>query len=261
MHETKGRYIIDFTDIPAERQRLPELEVAKRINNFAEVELSFSKEAARQEAQRCLSCRRCLGCALCLAVCKPKAIVFEQQDEIIDLSVDEIVISPTAEQHMPVPHGRFGYREYANVVSAFEFERMLSDSGPTGGMLLRPFDGTLPETIGFIIEGSNGAGARTVLPYVLQEALLALRRVQDLRITVLVPEQADSLPSPDPRISIKQAAVQQVQETAPEGNLRLACAANGRQHEEEFGMLVVARPFEPSPGLRELQKKLSSLTA
>jgi len=261
MHETTGRYIIDFTDIPAERQRLPELEVAQRIHNFSEVEQSFGTEAAQQEAKRCLSCRRCLGCGLCLAVCKPKAIVFEQQDEIIDLDVDDIIISPAAEQHMPIKKGEFGYREYANVLSALAFERMLSDSGPTGGMLLRPLDGTLPETIGFIVGGSNGAGVETVFPYVLKEALLALKKVQDLKVTVLVPEQAGSVQAPDPRISITKAVVQQVQEAASTGNLHLACAANGKQHEEEFGMLVIARPFEPSPEMQELQKKISSKTA
>jgi len=261
MHETTGRYILDYTDITAERQRLPELEVAQRIHNFSEVEQCFSTEAAQQEAKRCLSCRRCLGCGLCLAVCKPKAIVFEQQDEIIDLDVDEIIISPAAERHMPIKRGDFGYRDFANVLGAAAFERMLSDDGPTGGMLLRPIDGTLPETIAFIVDGYNGAAAETVFPYVLQEALLALKKVQDLKVTILVPEQAGSLQAPDPRVSITKAVIQQVQESPSNGNLRLTCAANGKQHEEEFGMLVIARPFEPSPEIRELQKKIGSKTA
>ena len=95
MAENKGRYIIGFTDIPCERQCMPELNVEKRKSTFEEVELGLSIEAAQREARRCLSCRRCLGCELCLAVCESKAIVFDQEDEVIDLTVDDIIISPS----------------------------------------------------------------------------------------------------------------------------------------------------------------------
>jgi len=151
MPEQTGRYIIDFTDIPAGRPRMPELEVAERIRSFDEVELGFSREAAQQEARRCLSCRRCLGCGLCLAVCQPKAIVFEQQDEIIDITFDDVVISSTADEQMPLKKGEFGYRQYANVLSGLEFEAVLSEGGPYGGMVLRPFDGRIPQKMAFII--------------------------------------------------------------------------------------------------------------
>lgn len=258
MHEKTGRYIIDFTDIPAERQRLPELDVAQRINNFAEVELSFSKEVAQQEAKRCLSCRRCLGCALCLAVCKPKAIVFEQQDELLELAVDDIIISPTAEQYMPVKKGEFGYRECANVVSAFEFERILSDSGPTGGMLLRPGDGRIPEKIACIVDArSNGKDISSLLSYVVQEAALAAEKVKDLEIVLCIPEHESIQSAPNKRVSIKKAAVAEVKELEATKNVLITFTENGGRHEEEFNMLFVARPFEPSPEIKELEKKLT----
>ncbi len=41
---------------PTERTQMQELAVAERIKNFEEVELGFSAEDARKEAERCLSC-------------------------------------------------------------------------------------------------------------------------------------------------------------------------------------------------------------
>jgi ferredoxin len=81
MLEDKKRYIIDFTDIPDDRARMPELPAEERAKNFEEIEKGFATEQAQKEAQRCLSCRRCLGCKLCLAACEKDAIDFDQKDE------------------------------------------------------------------------------------------------------------------------------------------------------------------------------------
>ena len=60
-YEKKGRYIVEFQDIPTERQHQIEIEVDERRGNYSEVELGFDEERALKEAKRCLSCRRCLG--------------------------------------------------------------------------------------------------------------------------------------------------------------------------------------------------------
>ena len=61
----KDRYIIPFDDIPADRVKMPCIEIDEAVCSFTEVETGLPRELARQEAMRCLSCRRCLGCALC----------------------------------------------------------------------------------------------------------------------------------------------------------------------------------------------------
>ena len=93
-YENKGRFIVKFGDIPSPRQHLVEIGVEERRNNYLEVELGFDEQRALREAKRCLSCRRCLGCALCWAECKPEAIRFDMQDEIIELAADSVIISP-----------------------------------------------------------------------------------------------------------------------------------------------------------------------
>ena len=252
MPEQAGRYIIDFTDVPAERQRMPELEVAKRIQCFDEVEVGFSRDAAQQEARRCLSCRRCLGCGLCLAVCKPKAIVFEQQDEIIDITFDDVVISSTADEQMPLKKGEFGYRQYANVVSGLEFEKILSGSGPYGGMVLRPFDGRIPQKIAFIIAAADSGGS---MAHVMNQAALTLKKVQDAAISVFIPQDQSTDMTACQPVTIKKAAVAQVQEIEASGDLRIAYTENSSAQVEDFCMVVVVRPPEPSRAIQELCSK------
>lgn len=256
MHEKTERYIIHFPDIPAERQRMPELAAAQRTNNFTEVELGFTREAAQQEARRCLSCRRCLGCALCLAVCKPKAIVFEQQDEIIDLLVDEVIISPAAGQTMPLKKGELGYGEYTNVVSALAFERILSDSGPYDGLVLRPHDGRIPEKIAFIV--TAGSGNNDQAAYAMQEAALAVKKVPDLAVTIFLPENENIQKPSSPQITIKQASIAGVKEIEETKNLLITFEQKSAGAEETFDMLIIAGPLEPSPEIKELYKKIGT---
>ena len=248
MAEKRGRYIIDFRDIPSERQGMPELEVEKRKDNFEEVELGLSLEAAREEARRCLSCRRCLGCELCLAVCEPKAIVFDQEDEIIDLAVDEIIISAEVKTHIPPDAGEFAYLKFINVVSVFEFERILSEDGPYGGMLLRAFDGELPEKIGFIID-NNMNGEKDdghLLSYAMQEAALAMTKVEDLNVSFFVSETIDveniSNEAEKKGVHIKKGKVLGVKEVENTGNLMVTFMEDGNEKEEEFEMLIVSKP-------------------
>lgn len=252
MPEQAGRYIIDFTDIPAERQRMPELEVAARIQSFDEVEVGFSREAAQQEARRCLSCRRCLGCGLCLAVCKPRAIVFEQQDDIIDITFDDVVISSTADEQMPIKKGEFGYRQYANVVSGLEFEKILSSDGPYGGLVLRPFDGRIPQKIAFIIADADASGS---MAYSMNQAALLLEKVKDAGIFVFCPEGQCAAESSGPYITLKKAAIAGVKENAESGNILIAYTENGSAQEEDFCMVVVVCPPEPSRAIQELCSK------
>src|SRR5512147_1834262 len=144
MYEKKGRYIVEFPDIPAARQHQTEISVEERRGNNKEVELGFDEEKARREARRCLSCRRCLGCALCWAECKPEAINFEMQDEYLDLEADAIIISPGVERSLERVAPLFGLGKNQNVITDLQLERMLSETGPSAGLVLRPYDGEIP---------------------------------------------------------------------------------------------------------------------
>lgn len=263
MVEERKRYILEFPDIPTERQRVQELPVEERISDFNEVDLGFTEDAAIEEARRCLSCRRCLGCGLCLAECEKEAIDFEQADERIDISVDSVIITPGARRDNPLPPGKFGYGRYGNVVTDVEFERILSDRGPYGGLLIRPFDGEIPGRIGFICWDNGDESGAGSLNYALSEAVLARKKVEGLEISLFCLDKDEYLEELErnnggaPGITIRKGEVTAVREVLESKNLTVQWSEDGDVIEEEFEMVVVSTTPELPGYIVELAKRLN----
>ena len=97
-------------------------------------------------------------CGACAKVCQAGAVDFEQQDRELDLEVGAIVVATGYDFYDPTPIGQYHYHRYPNVITALEYERLTSASGPTGGHLRRPSDGKPAKTIGFV----QCAGSRHV---------------------------------------------------------------------------------------------------
>ncbi len=88
-------------------------------------------------------------CGICREVCAPKAINFDQKDEVIELEVGAIVVATGYDLFDPSQISRYGYGEYENVYTSLETERMISSTGPTQGHIqLR--DGRTPESVAII---------------------------------------------------------------------------------------------------------------
>lgn len=79
-------------------------------------------------------------CGICQKKCEANAIDFEQQDEIVELDIGAIIAASGYTVFDPVKIPEYRYRDLANVVTAMEFERFLSASGPTHGHIDRPSD-------------------------------------------------------------------------------------------------------------------------
>jgi heterodisulfide reductase subunit A len=93
----------------------------------------------------------CIGCGNCERHCKAGAIVYGQEEEIKELDVGSIIVSPGFDEFDLLKKRReYGYGRYPNVVSSLELERMLSATGPYGGLVLRPSDGEVVKKIAFI---------------------------------------------------------------------------------------------------------------
>jgi heterodisulfide reductase subunit A len=89
-------------------------------------------------------------CGLCQTVCQAGAIDFEQVDRELELEVGAIVVAAGYDFYDPSPIGQYHYHQYPNVITALEYERLSSASGPTGGELRRPSDAQPAKTIGFV---------------------------------------------------------------------------------------------------------------
>ena len=77
-----------------ERARAIELPVENRTNNFNEIEAAFSVEEAIAEAERCLNCAQCSECMECVEACEKKAIDHNMKDQMIELEVGSVILTP-----------------------------------------------------------------------------------------------------------------------------------------------------------------------
>ncbi|WP_161626817.1 4Fe-4S binding protein [Desulfospira joergensenii] len=87
-------------------------------------------------------CRILTGkkCGICAKKCEAKAINFDQTEEQVELNVAAVVLATGYDIFDPVRMPEYRYAQLDNVITAMEFERFLSASGPTEGHIYRPSD-------------------------------------------------------------------------------------------------------------------------
>lgn len=92
----------------------------------------------------------CVGCGMCDNVCDADAVEFDQKPETVTLNVGTIIVAIGFKIFDARRKEEYRYGVHDNVINALEFERLINASGPTGGKLLRPSDGRVPRSIGFV---------------------------------------------------------------------------------------------------------------
>ena len=144
-------YVVDTAGVLMQRQiPVPSLDPATRGRNFDEVDTGYTREQAIAEAKRCLACGICCDCHLCATACQAHAIDYAQSAQTHQLKVGAIVLAPGYEIFDARLKKDLGYGRFPNVLTAAEFERILSASGPYSGHVLRPFDRQEPKRIAFL---------------------------------------------------------------------------------------------------------------
>ncbi len=122
----------------------------ERAGDFREVELGLTEEQALAEARRCLECGICAECYQCVNVCKANAIDHMLAARTETIEVGAVILAPGYQVYNAQLSEELGFGRYPNVVTALQFERLLSASGPTGGHVKRPSDGARPKKIAFL---------------------------------------------------------------------------------------------------------------
>ncbi|MGD0035844.1 MAG: FAD-dependent oxidoreductase [Bacteroidota bacterium] len=132
------------------RASADELNVENRINNFEEIEYSFSESDAISEAERCLNCAQCSECMECVSVCEKKAVEHGMSEQKIELKVGAVILAIGFDEYNAEKKGEYGYKRYFNVLTSVQFERMLSAAGPYQGHLIRKDNGKEAKRIAWI---------------------------------------------------------------------------------------------------------------
>ncbi|MGD8398972.1 MAG: FAD-dependent oxidoreductase, partial [Anaerolineae bacterium] len=185
IEEMVARGEVDLTP----RAETPKAPVAERVGDFREVELCLSEGEALAEAARCLSCGLCSECYQCVLACKAHAIDHQQAPYEETLEVGAVVLAPGYQLYDAERAAELGYGRYANVVTAMQFERLLSASGPTRGHITRMSDHKEPQRIAFLqCVGSRDRDhdycSSICCMYATKEAMLALDHVPGVDVHI-----------------------------------------------------------------------------
>ncbi len=259
---------------PKPRVRIRKMDAAARRRSFDEVCLGLTEAEAVAEAQRCLACGVCCECLLCEKACERRAVRHDDKPQTLELKVGAVVLAPGYDTFNPEEGaGQYGYGVFPNVVTALEFERMLSSTGPKAGVLERPGDGRHPKRIAFVqCVGSRDARGGGSEPYCsavccmfsTKQAIIAREHDPDVRATVFYidlrsygkgfdryVEQAQK----QYNVEFRRSAVSAVRERPGTGNLTIAYAgADGKVREEEFDLVVLATGLRPPTAAADLAR-------
>jgi heterodisulfide reductase subunit A len=199
-------------------------------------------------------------CGLCEKVCEPKAIKYDQADEIKKVNVGSIVLAPGFQSFDPDRLRPYGYSLHENVVTSLEFERILSATGPYQGTVRRPGDGKTPNKIAFLLcAGSRDKKhdeycSSVCCMYSIKEAIITKEHSPGVNPTVFYMDirafgkEFDyyyERAKEEYGVEFKRAKVGSIEE-GENGNLLLHYEDSGEVREEEFDMVVLATPFEPN---------------
>jgi heterodisulfide reductase subunit A len=215
----------------------------------------------------------CTRCGACVEACPAGAIDLEMGEREETLAVGAVLLTPGFAPFDARVKGEYGYRVYDNVLSALEFERLVSLAGSSVGQLKRPSDGEKPKKVAFVhCVGSRdnlcGAGhcSSACCMYTAKQVALAKEREPGLEVTVFhmdlrafgkdfeaYLEGVQGLPGVTYRRAMP-SSVHQVQQTRD--LLVSYVGEEGKLQEETFNLVVLAIGFAPPAGMQELAREL-----
>ncbi|MGB9778311.1 MAG: FAD-dependent oxidoreductase [Candidatus Bathyarchaeales archaeon] len=216
---------------------------------------------------------KCIGCGTCYEICKAKAVAYDQQDSEATLKVGSIILALGFEPFDARLKSEYGYGRYPNVVTSIEFERILSASGPYGGLVLRPSDGDIPKKIAFIQcvgsrdykLGNNYCSAACCM-YGMKEAVIAKEHTptkldatifyMDLRAYGKEFDAYYNRAKEEWDIRFVRSRVASITEDPSTGNLLVHYVEDEKPKTEEFDMVVLSIGMQPPKSVEKIAKIL-----
>jgi heterodisulfide reductase subunit A len=215
----------------------------------------------------------CIGCGNCEGYCKAGAIAYDQTDEIKVLNVGSIILSPGFDEFdLMVKRREYGYGTFPNVVSSLELERMLSATGPYGGMVLRPSDGEVAKKIAFIqCVGSrdrsigNPYCSSVCCMFAIKEAMIAQEHNPGLEATIFFMDMRAFGKEFDEYYIraekehgikfIKNNRISSVHEDLGTNDLRITFIEEGKLITEKYDLVALSVGMTPPKDAKKLSEK------
>ena len=213
---------------------------------------------------------KCIGCGLCENICQAEAIEYTQEETEGKVNVGAIILAAGFDEFDPHVKKEYGYGRYKNVVTATEFERILSASGPFAGHVVRPSDGEIPKRIAFLQcvgsrdEKTNKYCSAVCCMFATKEAIIAKEHNPDLEATIFFMdmrtygkgfEQFYNRAQSEYGLNYIRSRVPCIEENPETQNLLVTYETeDGKIATEEFDMAVLSVGLEPPKSNDELSK-------
>jgi heterodisulfide reductase subunit A2 len=167
----------------------------------------------------------------------------------------------------------FGYKIYPNVATSLEFERILSNAGPSHGNLIRPSDGKAIKKVAWIqcvgsrnLQTDADFCSSICCMFSIKEAMLCQEKVHDGLDTAIFYMDMRAFEKPFQRyldraigagVRFERGRVHSVENIQETGDLILHhVSQNGDKHEEIFDMVVLAVGQRPGDGTKNLSEMM-----
>ena len=261
------------------RVPMPELHIEDRLGSFAEVDLGYSDEQAQAEAARCLACGVCSECLSCVYQCGVDAVDHDMIAKTRQVEVGAVILAPGFEVYHAERSAEYGWGRYPNVVTALQFERLLSASGPTFGHVERLSDGKPAKKIAFLQcvgsrDQTHDYCSAVCCMYATKEAIMAIEHEPDTEVHVFLMDMRafskgyeEYFRRSQEKYGIKytHCRVSSLKENPENENLIVRYLADEQTEpdalafsltEEEFDMVVLSVGMEISESVRQMAHKL-----
>jgi len=210
------------------------------------------------------NCLRAKGedCQACKEACMFDAIIYDDKDEELSISVGSIIIATGFRLSDSEKFSDLGYKKFKNVFSAFEFERLRASNGPTAGEILTR-EGKPPKSIAFIHcvgREEKGYCSQICCLYLTKFVHYALDKIAGVKVYQFYKEL--SIPGKGnqkffqeiKKKGINLIRTKKVSISENENGLHLTYEDNKAV---DVDMVVLAPPVEPHPGTKEIARLLN----
>ncbi len=215
-------------------------------------------------------------CRACEKFCPAGAIDLGQTEQKHTIEVGSIILAAGSKPFDPSLMDTYGYRRLPNVVTAMEFERILSASGPYQGHLVRPSDRKECQKIAWLQcvgsrdmhEGSHEYCSGVCCTYAVKEAVIAREHARegleaaifymDMRTYGKDFERYYNRARNEMGVRFIRSRVHSVQRSHPDSeDLRIDYVdESGGLQSEIFDLVVLSQGLEAPEGVVKLAKRL-----
>ncbi|KAF5411051.1 MAG: CoB--CoM heterodisulfide reductase iron-sulfur subunit A [Candidatus Methanogasteraceae archaeon] len=216
----------------------------------------------------------CIECGACEKACSAGAIRLDDCEEEIQVDCGAITIATGFESIDPSIIEEYHYKDHPDIITAIEFEEMVSAKSKTG-MRLQKADGTFPERVAFVLcvgsrdfNRGNKHCSKVCCIYSQKQAQLVHKMKPDAGVTIFYIDMRSAgrrmeefyQHTQEIGVNFVRGRVAEVNPLNSNDGSRLQVRYEdtflGEVGEAEFDMVVLCPSLIPSKGSRELADQL-----